>query len=480
MPQSTAQQEVPADLHPFGHLPELESLRRSGATRWQHRATRPPADFVPAFARRTDQYLPPISNAQMEALPEPSGMADWMAAQDRRAAAAERKREERRREAVAQLAFAVAHGWVPRDPSASSGSREPATSMDWDRYDPITVPRTREREAYVATAEVSVPVAAATEVPAPAEATTATNDPDPSPTAPTVEESALPAGPSQAERPAGPAPEVPVETPTTEPIVEASAVPKATVEAAPTGVAEATPVIQGPPGPVVQEPTPTAAPVAPAVAVNITPSPFAPGSPTPAPFVTSRPVASDVDSSPFHPDAPTTLYEIRCGLCATEFRERDAVSSLNCRHFFHTKCLTEWYEYMVGQVRGGTSDPSRFVCPYCRVRIDRAEKMVLRAPTPPQSVAASPKAAATPKAAEPQHHNIATPDASRASSASAQSTVNYPWWPEEEPATSGSFHAHSTTQLPDRLSVIVDWCVDELDWRKSSQILGSKGERSWA
>ncbi|KAK9675527.1 hypothetical protein RND81_11G012800 [Saponaria officinalis] len=45
---------------------------------------------------------------------------------------------------------------------------------------------------------------------------------------------------------------------------------------------------------------------------------------------------------------------IECCVCLSKFKEDEEVSELNCKHFFHKKCLEKWF------------DNYRSTCPLCR------------------------------------------------------------------------------------------------------------------
>ena len=63
-----------------------------------------------------------------------------------------------------------------------------------------------------------------------------------------------------------------------------------------------------------------------------------------------------------HITVPSELYSktdkrwTECSICTETFKDNDFVSTLNCNHLFHTKCIKEWGHY----------NPS---CPICKTDI---------------------------------------------------------------------------------------------------------------
>jgi hypothetical protein len=46
-----------------------------------------------------------------------------------------------------------------------------------------------------------------------------------------------------------------------------------------------------------------------------------------------------------------------CSICSDEYKDEDMVSTLNCKHIFHTNCIKEWGHY----------NP---ICPVCKANIN--------------------------------------------------------------------------------------------------------------
>lgn len=64
-------------------------------------------------------------------------------------------------------------------------------------------------------------------------------------------------------------------------------------------------------------------------------------------------VKIDVASVPF---SETEKVFTNCSICSDDYKDEDIVSTLNCKHVFHSNCISEWGHY----------NP---VCPVCKTRI---------------------------------------------------------------------------------------------------------------
>lgn len=52
----------------------------------------------------------------------------------------------------------------------------------------------------------------------------------------------------------------------------------------------------------------------------------------------------------------------RCDICQDEYKEKEYKRELNCKHFFHKKCIDKWLK----------NNPN---CPYCRRKITSKTKL---------------------------------------------------------------------------------------------------------
>ena len=133
--------------------------------------------------------------------------------------------------------------------------------------------------------------------------------------------------------------------------------------------------------------------------------------------------------------AGTEAQRPLCSICQEVVLPGMQMATPACAHSFHAQCLNEWVAHHVAT---GTTAP----CPLCRgsmadPRIHTVERTP--PPTPPGPV---------------ETHHLGTPDSQR----TFQSVGSVlPWWPQQEdhPDTT-QVYSHSATQLPNKLSVIVD------------------------
>ena len=136
------------------------------------------------------------------------------------------------------------------------------------------------------------------------------------------------------------------------------------------------------------------------------------------------------------PETPQTPrsseHNLVCAICQENVDLGQEVVVLRCAHQYHGECLDIWIAHHVAEERFGDAS-----CPQCRGPLDGMNRR-------PRGTSA--------EQGEPEYHHLGTPD-TQTSWAIAADVL--PWWPTEG-ARETQVYEHSATQIPGKLSIIVD------------------------
>ena len=142
-----------------------------------------------------------------------------------------------------------------------------------------------------------------------------------------------------------------------------------------------------------------------------------------------RPAGDDTPQSP-HGSPRSGIAAPICAICQQPIEYGDEVSTLQCAHHYHSQCHDEWNAYHIAHDREAT-------CPQCRGSLTETRRQIREATVV-------------------EEHNIGTPNTQVSFASAVESTTCLPWWPAQDESTLARVYNHSATQLPGKLSVIVD------------------------